>query len=146
MHTAAQHRKDMQASVSASEIGKRAAVMGYSGSNIEDRFGESLHHHHHHHHHNTLPSKERLRETICVVHDRQESAMARVEDDFSWQPPSESELKVIEARRERNNKISSIMGQYLLKGYKMLAVTCAVCDVSSGMLFTCSEDNEWRML
>ncbi|XP_045106229.1 protein ZNRD2-like [Portunus trituberculatus] len=87
MHTAAQHRKDMQASVSASEIGKRAAVM-----------------------------------------DRQESAMARVEDDFSWQPPSESELKVIEARRERNNKISSIMGQYLLKGYKMLAVTCAVCD------------------
>ncbi|KAK8383578.1 hypothetical protein O3P69_015803 [Scylla paramamosain] len=54
--------------------------------------------------------------------------MARLEDEFSWQPPSESELKVIEARRERNNKISSIMGQYLLKGYKMLAVTCAVCD------------------
>lgn len=54
--------------------------------------------------------------------------MAELEDDYNWQPPSESELKVIEARRERNNKISSIMGQYLLKGYKMLAVTCAVCD------------------
>lgn len=57
--------------------------------------------------------------------------MAELEDEFDWQPPSESELKVIEARRERNNKISSIMGQYLLKGYKMLAVTCQVCDVGN---------------
>lgn len=54
--------------------------------------------------------------------------MASVDDDYSWSPPSEAELKVIEARRERNNKISSLMGQYLLKGYKMLAITCPVCD------------------
>ncbi|XP_076049079.1 uncharacterized protein LOC143029855 isoform X1 [Oratosquilla oratoria] len=49
-------------------------------------------------------------------------------DDNSWTPPSEAELKVIEARRERNNKISALMGQYLLKGYKMLASACPVCD------------------
>ncbi|KAK3879976.1 hypothetical protein Pcinc_015503 [Petrolisthes cinctipes] len=42
--------------------------------------------------------------------------------------PTESEQKVIEARRERNNKISSLMGQYLLKGYKMLAAVCPTCD------------------
>ncbi|XP_068209775.1 protein ZNRD2-like [Palaemon carinicauda] len=54
--------------------------------------------------------------------------MASVDEDYSWSPPSEAELKVIEARRERNNKISSVMGQYLLKGYKMLAITCPICD------------------
>ncbi|OQR67736.1 hypothetical protein BIW11_13342 [Tropilaelaps mercedesae] len=41
-----------------------------------------------------------------------------MEDD--WIPPTEGELKVIEARRERNEKISSVMGGYLLRGYKML--------------------------
>ncbi|KAG0719278.1 Sjoegren syndrome/scleroderma autoantigen 1 [Chionoecetes opilio] len=51
-----------------------------------------------------------------------------LEDEFTWTPPSESELKVIEARRDRNNKISALMGQYLLKGYKMLATCCPVCD------------------
>lgn len=54
--------------------------------------------------------------------------MASLDDEYSWTPPSEAEQKVIEARRERNNKISSIMGQYLLKGYKMLAITCPTCD------------------
>jgi len=54
--------------------------------------------------------------------------MASLDDEYSWSPPSEAEQKVIEARRDRNNKISSIMGQYLLKGYKMLAITCPTCD------------------
>lgn len=54
--------------------------------------------------------------------------MASLDDEYSWTPPSDAEQKVIEARRERNNKISSIMGQYLLKGYKMLAITCPTCD------------------
>lgn len=57
-----------------------------------------------------------------------DNKMASSEDDDSWTPPSEAELKVIEAKRERNNKISMLMGQYLLKGYKMLATTCPVCD------------------
>ncbi|OQR71162.1 Sjoegren syndrome/scleroderma autoantigen 1-like [Tropilaelaps mercedesae] len=48
-----------------------------------------------------------------------------MEDD--WIPPTEGELKVIEARRERNEKISSVMGGYLLRGYKMLGETCDVC-------------------
>nr|XP_053648551.1 protein ZNRD2-like isoform X1 [Cherax quadricarinatus] len=56
------------------------------------------------------------------------SEMACLDDEYSWSPPSEAELKVIAARSERNNKISSIMGQYLLKGYKMLAITCPICD------------------
>merc|ERR1739838_112478 len=56
------------------------------------------------------------------------NTMASLDDEYSWSPPSEAEQKVIEARRDRNNKISSIMGQYLLKGYKMLAITCPTCD------------------
>jgi len=48
------------------------------------------------------------------------------EDD--WVPPSEAELKVLAAKRERSDKISKRIGDYLLKGYKMLATTCPVCQ------------------
>ncbi|XP_052058473.1 protein ZNRD2-like isoform X1 [Mytilus californianus] len=49
-------------------------------------------------------------------------------DDYEWQPPTEAERKIIQARRERSDKISSIMGEYLLKGYKMLGSTCQFCE------------------
>ncbi|XP_028277454.1 protein ZNRD2 [Parambassis ranga] len=49
------------------------------------------------------------------------------EEDFEWEPPTEAEMKVIQARRERQDKISKLMGDYLLKGYKMLGVCCDVC-------------------
>ncbi|KAL1416617.1 hypothetical protein MTO96_027828 [Rhipicephalus appendiculatus] len=49
-------------------------------------------------------------------------------EDYDWKPPSEAELKVLEARRERMDKISGIMGDYLLKGYKMLSEVCDVCS------------------
>ena len=48
--------------------------------------------------------------------------------DDEWIPPSEAQLKVISARRERSDKISKLMGEYMLKGYKMLATTCTICD------------------
>ncbi|GAB6026079.1 Protein ZNRD2 [Chamberlinius hualienensis] len=48
-------------------------------------------------------------------------------DDEDWKPPSEAELKVIKARRERADKISQVMGSYLLKGYKMLGSSCDNC-------------------
>eukprot|EP00088_Acartia_fossae_P070181 TRINITY_DN932_c0_g1_i3.p1 TRINITY_DN932_c0_g1~~TRINITY_DN932_c0_g1_i3.p1 ORF type:complete len:284 (+),score=62.65 TRINITY_DN932_c0_g1_i3:52-903(+) len=48
------------------------------------------------------------------------------EDD--WTPPTEAELKVLAAKRERSDKISKRMGDYLLKGYKMLASTCPICQ------------------
>lgn len=51
-------------------------------------------------------------------------------DDDSWRPPTDAELKVLEARRERQDKISMIMGDYLLRGYKMLGDICDVCSVS----------------
>ena len=47
--------------------------------------------------------------------------------DLEWVPPSEAEQKIINARRERSDKISKIMGQYMLKGYKMLATCCPKC-------------------
>ncbi|XP_077596170.1 protein ZNRD2 isoform X2 [Stigmatopora nigra] len=49
------------------------------------------------------------------------------EEDFEWEPPTEAEMKVIQARRERQDKISKVMGDYLLKGYKMLGECCDVC-------------------
>ncbi|XP_038821122.1 protein ZNRD2-like isoform X2 [Salvelinus namaycush] len=49
------------------------------------------------------------------------------DDDFEWTPPSESEMKVIHAQRERQDKISKLMGAYLLKGYKMLGECCEQC-------------------
>ena len=33
-----------------------------------------------------------------------------------WCPPNEAEMKVLEARRERNNQISRLMANYMLKG------------------------------
>lgn len=39
-------------------------------------------------------------------------------------------MKVIQARRERQDKISKLMGEYLLKGYKMLGECCDLCGVS----------------
>ncbi|XP_077447665.1 protein ZNRD2 [Stigmatopora argus] len=49
------------------------------------------------------------------------------EEDFEWEPPTEAEMKVIQARRERQDQISKVMGNYLLKGYKMLGECCDVC-------------------
>ena len=54
--------------------------------------------------------------------------------DFDWEPPTEAELKVIHARRERQDKISKLMGDYLLKGYRMLGDCCEVCGVSGANL------------
>ncbi|BFZ11663.1 hypothetical protein BsWGS_14701 [Bradybaena similaris] len=49
--------------------------------------------------------------------------------DFEdWQPPTEAEMKLIQTRRERSDKISKIMSGYLLKGYKMLGSACPSCD------------------
>ncbi|XP_061818920.1 protein ZNRD2 isoform X2 [Nerophis lumbriciformis] len=49
------------------------------------------------------------------------------EEDFEWEPPTEAEMKVIQARRERQDQISKVMGDYMLKGYKMLGDCCDVC-------------------
>ena len=51
--------------------------------------------------------------------------MSDSEED--WAPPTEAQMKVIQAKRERSDKISKLMGDYLLKGYKMLATSCPVC-------------------
>ncbi|XP_048734020.1 protein ZNRD2-like [Ostrea edulis] len=48
--------------------------------------------------------------------------------DLEWHPPSEAEMKILEARRERSDRISKLMGDYLLKGYKMLGSVCQICD------------------
>ncbi|XP_054758146.2 uncharacterized protein LOC129264314 [Lytechinus pictus] len=47
--------------------------------------------------------------------------------DCDWTPPTEAEMKVIQAKKERSDKISKLMGDYLLKGYRMLATTCSLC-------------------
>ncbi|XP_058482609.1 protein ZNRD2 [Solea solea] len=49
------------------------------------------------------------------------------DEDFEWEPPTDAELKVIHAQRERQDKISKLMGNYLLKGYKMLGDCCDAC-------------------
>ena len=48
-------------------------------------------------------------------------------EDEMYQPPSEMEQQRLQRARERSNKISKILGDYLLKGYKMLGTTCNKC-------------------
>ncbi|XP_066438664.1 protein ZNRD2 isoform X2 [Eleutherodactylus coqui] len=50
-----------------------------------------------------------------------------LQDDDTWSPPSESDMKLLRARRERQDKISRMMGDYLLKGYRMLGESCDTC-------------------
>ncbi|KAG8563493.1 hypothetical protein GDO81_016101 [Engystomops pustulosus] len=50
-----------------------------------------------------------------------------LQDDDTWSPPSESDMKILRARRERQDKISRMMGDYLLKGYRMLGESCDMC-------------------
>eukprot|EP00092_Neocalanus_flemingeri_P023741 GFUD01025752.1.p1 GENE.GFUD01025752.1~~GFUD01025752.1.p1 ORF type:complete len:254 (+),score=58.43 GFUD01025752.1:52-813(+) len=53
--------------------------------------------------------------------------MSEMSEDEEWTPPSEAEMKVLQAKRERSDKISKLMGDYLLKGYRMLATSCPHC-------------------
>ena len=55
--------------------------------------------------------------------------------DDEWSPPTEAESKVFQARRERQDKISKLLGEYLLKGYKMLGTSCSSCDVRNDLRF-----------
>ncbi|XP_065564937.1 protein ZNRD2-like isoform X2 [Artemia franciscana] len=48
-------------------------------------------------------------------------------DEADWHPPSEVEEKIRRARRDRSDRISNLMGQYLLKGYTMLNSLCETC-------------------
>lgn len=48
-------------------------------------------------------------------------------------------MKVLEAQRERQDKISKLMGSYLLKGYKMLGDCCQHCAVS---LHSCADNSD----
>merc|ERR1719370_1364871 len=51
------------------------------------------------------------------------------EDEEIWTPyPLRAELKVLAAKRERSDKISKLMGDYMLKGYRMLATLCPICE------------------
>lgn len=47
--------------------------------------------------------------------------------DDDWEPPSEAAMKIIEAKQERSNRISKLMSQYMLKGYRMLDKLCDEC-------------------
>ncbi|XP_014450038.3 protein ZNRD2 [Alligator mississippiensis] len=49
------------------------------------------------------------------------------DEELGWEPPSEAELKVLQARRERQDRISKLMGEYLLQGYRMLGDCCQDC-------------------
>ena len=44
-------------------------------------------------------------------------------DMGDWRPPNEAEMKVLEARRERNNQISRLMANYMLKG-RLVKLQC----------------------
>merc|ERR550519_1791798 len=57
-----------------------------------------------------------------------DDAWATAAEDEDWTPPTEAELKVLAARRERSDKISKLMGDYMLKGYRMLATLCPICE------------------
>ena len=65
---------------------------------------------------------------VCRIPFLQVQEKVTMDDD--WSPPTEEEMKVMEARRARSDLISKLMSGYLLKGYKMLGTECSICGVS----------------
>lgn len=47
---------------------------------------------------------------------------------------SEEQRTALEERKQRSEKISRLMGPYLLKRYRMLSETCNVCKVSVALI------------
>ena len=45
------------------------------------------------------------------------------------QNPSEEKITAFQRKQEKREKLSSLMGQYLLKGYRMLGAYCSECGV-----------------
>lgn len=44
---------------------------------------------------------------------------------------SAEEMKAWQEKQQKRDKLSNIMGEYLLKGYRMLDSYCSDCNVSS---------------
>jgi len=43
-------------------------------------------------------------------------------DECDWTPPSAAEMEVMKQKRNRSDRVSSLMGQYMLKGYRMVYI------------------------
>lgn len=52
-----------------------------------------------------------------------------MEDQWTGQPTEEERL-AWEDQQQKRDKLSESMGQYLLKGYRMLSTNCEDCGVS----------------
>lgn len=65
-----------------------------------------------------------------AINENENGCFPADDEDLEWEPPSEAEMKVIQARRERQDQVSKLMGEYLLKGYRMLGECCDLCGVS----------------
>ncbi|XP_039713826.1 LOW QUALITY PROTEIN: protein ZNRD2-like [Pteropus medius] len=48
-------------------------------------------------------------------------------DDFSWEPPTKAETKMLQASQEQQDRICRLTGDSLLRGHRMRAETCATC-------------------
>jgi uncharacterized Zn finger protein (UPF0148 family) len=61
---------------------------------------------------------------------------ANCNPDNDWKPPTEAEQKVLMARRERSDKISKRMAQYLLKGKSNFIDNNKRCSYDGSHLWT----------
>ncbi len=62
--------------------------------------------------------------------------MSTMSGDGVWHPPTltEAEKTALQVKQKQREQLSSAMGQYLLKGYRMLGSNCAICGVREMML------------
>ena len=56
-------------------------------------------------------------------------------DEGAWEGPAVEQREAAKRKRERDDRISSLMGEYLLKGYRMLGSTCSTCGVSLAVVY-----------
>ena len=65
--------------------------------------------------------------------------------DNDWRPPTEAEQKVLLARRERSDKISKRMSEYLLKG-NFTKVFARYYDIVQNNRSTSYSRNDFEMV
>ena len=66
-----------------------------------------------------------------ILRNRNVKTMSGGDFEDDWEPLTQAEMKVIQAKQERSNKISKIMGDYLVKGRSFVSLVISSRHLSS---------------
>lgn len=72
-----------------------------------------------------------VKEIIGLGQGSSYSLFTEIQRKMSDYDISEEEMKVWQEKQQKRDQLSHVMGEYLLKGYRMLDSYCSECNVSN---------------